>query len=93
MSPKDLAQRALVFCVAFASAHLLGLRDFTSIVNGTTGSTGMSFEQAAARGIVYLLLYMAVVVLAPILLIAAAISKLWLRKFPDEPRNHPPKPD
>jgi len=93
LSPKDLVQRAAVFCVAFAIAHLLGWRDFTSFVNGTTGSVEMSFEQAAARGVVYLILYLAVVVLVPIFLIAAAISKLLLKRFPDRQQTNPPEPD
>lgn len=93
LSPKDLVQRAAVFSAAFAIIHILGLREFTSIINGTTGSVEMSFNEAAVRGVIYLILYMIAVVIVPILLIAAAISKLWLRKFPDEPKINPPTPN
>ena len=46
LSPKDLLQRAGAISVLFLVAHLAGLREFTSVLNGTVGSVadgGRSF--------------------------------------------------
>jgi hypothetical protein len=91
LSPKDLVLWAAMFALVFAIAHLCGMREYTSIINGTTGAVGMSFEESAILGVVYLLLYMSFVLLVPILLIAAGISKIWLRITADEPRTSPPQ--
>ena len=73
LSPKDLVKRALLICLAFAVAHGMGLREFTSVLNGTVGSLDMSWKEAAVRGVIYILLYLALVLLVPTLLLAAAI--------------------
>lgn len=77
-----------IFCVA----HLAGLRDFTSVLNGTVGSTSMNWQTAAFLGVAYVLIYLGVVLMVPILAIAALILTLWNKllanKVPiDEPRN------
>jgi len=79
-SPKDLLQRAAVIAFIFLLAHLAGLREFTSILNGTVGSVEMSWQQSAFLGALYLILYMAFILLVPVLVIAAVISTAW-QKF------------
>jgi hypothetical protein len=94
LSPKDLVKRAVLIVCAFAVAHLLGLREFTSVLNGTTGSMDMSWQAAAIRGVIYIFLYLAFILLVPTLLLAAAIAAA-IRKFVSvrspshESRAHP----
>lgn len=80
LSPKDLLQRAAVLALLFLVAHLAGLREFTSILCGTVGSTEMSWRHSAELGVLYLILYMAFVLVVPVLVIAAAIVSAW-RKY------------
>ena len=91
LSPKDLMRRAVVLGLLFAAAHVSGLREFTSVLNGTTGSVALSWETAAFLGVLYVLAYLGVVVLAPILLLAAAVSLTWRKLGPskDEARTRP----
>jgi hypothetical protein len=92
-SPKDFVRRAFLIGLVFLIAHLSGLREFTSILNGTTGSVGLTWEQSALRGFIYILLYLAFILLVPILLLAAAISAALRKSFPHGSRTNPPKPD
>ena len=80
LSPKDLVKRALMIGVAFAIAHLMGLREFTSVLNGTTGSVDMSWQASAFRGLIYICLYLALILLVPTLLLAAVMIAA-VRKF------------
>ncbi|NOS72167.1 MAG: hypothetical protein HOP33_19860 [Verrucomicrobia bacterium] len=77
LSPKDFIRHAVLILAVYAVAHLAGLREFTSILNGTTGSLVVNREVAALLGVTYLLLYMGAVVLAPMLLIAAGLLAGW----------------
>jgi phosphotransferase system glucose/maltose/N-acetylglucosamine-specific IIC component len=78
-SPKDFVRHAILIVVAFAIIHAIGLREYTSVLNGTTGSVEMDPASAALLGIVYILFYLATVLLAPILLIAAGFIAAWQR--------------
>jgi hypothetical protein len=74
-----LLEWAGLLLVIFVIAHLAGLRDFTSVLNGTIGSTSMSWQTAALLGVAYVLIYLGVVLVAPILLLAALLLKIWRR--------------
>jgi phosphotransferase system glucose/maltose/N-acetylglucosamine-specific IIC component len=76
-SPKDFVRHAILILLIFGVFHVAGLREYTSFLNGTTGSLNMNPQNAALLGLLYLLIYMAAILLAPILLIAAAISAVW----------------
>ena len=76
-SPKDFVRHAVLILIVFGLLHVAGLREYTSFLNGTTGSLNMNPQNAALLGLVYLLAYMAAILLVPILLIAAAISATW----------------
>jgi hypothetical protein len=78
-SPKDLVRRAAVIALVFLVIHLAGLREYTSILNGTPGSVEMSWRTSALLGLTYIFAYLAFVLLAPILLLAAAILAVWKR--------------
>src|SRR5947208_9226207 len=70
-SPKDFVRRALIICLLFGLAHLLGLKEFTSVLNGTTGSLALGWTISAILGLTYVLLYVAFVLLFPIFFLTA----------------------
>lgn len=78
-SPKDFLRHAVLIVLVFGVAHLLGLREYTSFLNGTAGSVDLGYELSALLGMTYLVLYFAVVLLAPILVLAACLVSLWLK--------------
>jgi hypothetical protein len=80
-SPKDFVRRALILTFLFAIAHLCGLKEFTSVLNGTTGSVALGWTTSALLGLAYVLLYLGFVLLAPIFLLTAAILFTWARLF------------
>jgi hypothetical protein len=78
-SAKDFVRHAVLIVVLFAVAHAFGLREYTTIISGTMASPTLGVETCALLGMGYLALYFGAVVLAPVLLIAAALLKLWER--------------
>jgi hypothetical protein len=76
-SPRGFLVRALVISAAFLAVHLSGLRDYTSVLNGTVGSTSASWKTSAYFGLGYLVIYLAFVLLVPVLILAAGILTIW----------------
>jgi hypothetical protein len=76
-SPKDFVRRALLITVTFLAVHLAGLREFTSILTGTAGSTKLGWGACAFFGLAYIVAYLAFVLLVPSLLLAAGLLVLW----------------
>lgn len=69
--PWPLLCWAVVLSASFAIAHLLGLRQYTSVLSGTA-----SFAPVwQVAGLVYIGLYVLFVVGVPILLLAASLQK------------------
>jgi hypothetical protein len=79
LSPKDLVKRAILITIVFGIAHLAGLKEFTTVLNGTMGSVQLGFGISAFLGLSYIFLYLAFVLVVPILLLAAAILSAWKR--------------
>jgi hypothetical protein len=79
LSPKDLVRRALMVIVIYFIISACGLRDFTSILNGTMGSVSLGWHLSAFFGLLYIISYLAFVLVTPTLLIAAGILVLWKR--------------
>lgn len=90
-SPRYLLEWAAMLAILFVIVQLAGLREFTSVLNGTIGSTNLSWQTASFFGAVYIFAYLAFVLGVPILLLAAVLLKLWQRvvatEKPDEPRT------
>ena len=89
-SPRYLLEWAAMLTVLFIIVQLAGLREFTSVLNGTIGSTKLSW-QTASFGAVYILVYLGFVIVVPISILAAGILKMWQRftapkQIIDEPR-------
>lgn len=79
LSPKDLLRRALLLAVLYAIVSAFGLREFTSILNGTMGSVSLGWHLSLFFGLLYIVSYLAFVLGTPTLLIAAGILFLWKR--------------
>lgn len=77
LSPKDLVRRALLLVVLYAGVSAFGLREFTSILNGTMGSISLGWHLSLFFGLLYIASYLAFVLGTPTLLIAAGILVLW----------------
>lgn len=77
-SPIGFLVWAALIGVLFATVHLLGWRDATTILTGTV-QNGLTAEIAAAKAMVYLIAYFGAVLAMPILVLAAALSGGWLR--------------
>jgi hypothetical protein len=87
LSPKDLLQRAGGISALFLVGHLAGLREFTSVLNGTAGSMAVDVKLGTFLAVVYILLYLAFVILVPVLVLAAMILMSlhwrWKKKIPE----------
>ena len=77
LSARDMLQRAGAISVMFLVVHLAGLREFTSVLNGTIGSVAAGWKLSAILAVVYILLYLAFVILVPILVLATMILTVW----------------
>jgi hypothetical protein len=78
-SPKDFVRRAAVLVVLFLAVHFAGLREYTSILNGTVASAELGRGMSAFLGLAYVFAYLGFVLLVPILLLAAAMIAGWRR--------------
>ena len=65
---------ALICILAFGLVHLLGFRANTSFLSGT----GSIKEEEITNGIIYIIMYAGFVILAPVLLIAAGLLKVFI---------------
>lgn len=88
-SPKDFVRRALMISVIYLIASFTNLQEFTTVLNGTMGSVEMGWWSSACLGLASVLLYLAFVLIVPMLLLAAAFLAIWKRiarrkQFPDE---------
>jgi len=78
-SPGYFLEWAAFLTVLFILANLAGLREFTSVLNGTIGSTSLDWQTAAFLGAVYVLIYLAFVIFVPVLIFGALILKIGRR--------------
>lgn len=65
----------LVVALLFACVHLLGFRRYVGVLSGTASVTG--FRHYA--GGLYIILYVATVVLVPISTAAGVLKEIWMR--------------
>lgn len=90
-SPRYLLEWAAMLTILFVIMQVAGLREFTSVLNGTIGSTHLSWQTASFLGAAYIFVYLGFVIVVPILILAAGILKIWKRmvatkEMPDESR-------
>jgi hypothetical protein len=75
----------------FLIANIAGMRPFTSVLNGTVGSTNLDWQTASFLGAAYVMVYLAFVLGAPTLIIAAGILTLWRKLVRNKESNDEPK--
>ena len=92
LSPKDLLQRAGAICVIYLLLHLAGLREYTSVLNGTVGSVALGWKLSGFLAVIYIVAYLAFVVLVPVLILAAVILTAWQRCRKTNTQAGPEKP-
>lgn len=82
---KYLLQRAGALSALFLLLHLAGWREYTGILSGTVGSLALGWRLSSALAVIYILAYLAMVLLVPVLILAAMILLVWQRIFRREP--------
>ena len=80
-SPAYFLQWAALLTVLYIIVNLAGMREYTSVLNGTIGSTTLNWQTASFLGAAYVFVYLAFILGAPILVLAALILKLWQRSL------------
>ena len=90
LSARDLLQRAVAISGLFLLVHLAGFREFTGILNGTIGSLVLGWNLSAFLAVIYILVYLAFVILVPVLVLAAMILTVWQRCIPKEEDSRVP---
>jgi hypothetical protein len=78
-SPLGFVLRAILISLLFCTSELLGLREYTTFLSGTSGNMNLSWQMASLLGILHLLLYVGFILVVPILLIAAGLLAGWGR--------------
>lgn len=79
LTPSGLLVRAALVVVFFAVCHLAGWREHTTFISGTPASAGVSANTSVVLGVVYMAGYFSVVLLAPILTLAAGLLFVFER--------------
>jgi len=74
-----MVQRAAAISGLFLLVHLAGFREYTGILNGTIGSVDLGWKLSAFLAGVYILVYLAFVILVPVLVLAAAVLTVGQR--------------
>ena len=78
-SPTAFVARAVIITVLFCASELLGLREYTTFLSGTSANVNLNWSLASALGLIHLLLYVGFILLAPVMLIAAGLIAAWNR--------------
>lgn len=79
LSPKDMLQRAAAISGLFLVVHLAGFREDTSVLNGTIGSVALGWDLSTFLAAIYIMVYLAFVIVVPVLVLAATILTVWQR--------------
>ena len=74
-SSRGFAARAALIALVYGVLHLMGLREYTSILSGTAPTGDPNDYLAMALGVAYVLVHLAFVLIAPVLVLAAGILR------------------
>ena len=72
-SPTAFVARAGIITLLFAISELLGLREYTTFLSGTSANLDVSWQTASILGLVHLLLYVGFILLVPIFILTASL--------------------
>jgi sialidase-1 len=86
-SPTAFVVRAAIITVLFSGSELLGLKEYTTFLSGTSTNLNMSWQTAATLGLIHLLLYIGFILFVPISLITAGLLIAWKRWIGGRPAN------
>lgn len=81
LTPRGMLQRALGIVAVFAICHLVGWREYTTIISGTSPTGNPANFWSIVPGCIYAVIYFAMVIAMPILVIAAGllfVAEKWL---------------
>ena len=78
-SPQGLLLRAALLVVFFLIVHILGLREYTTILCGTSPSGNHADVWSSLLGVLYIVFWFGLVLGAPILALASGIFMLLLK--------------
>ena len=76
-SPTAFVVRAIIIALLFCMSELLGLKEYTTFLSGTSANLTMTWQTAATLGLIHLLLYVAFILLVPVSLITAGLLVAW----------------
>jgi hypothetical protein len=76
-SPTAFVARAAIISACYGVSELIGLREYTTFLSGTSANLTMSWQTAATFGLIHLLLYVAFILLVPASLITAGLLFAW----------------
>ncbi len=78
-SPAAFLARAILITLLFSLSELLGLREYTTFLSGTSANPNLTWQTAATLGLIHLLLYIGFILLVPVFLITATLLAAWNR--------------
>lgn len=78
-SPTAFVVRACIIAALYGLSQLLGLKEYTTFLSGTSANLEVSWQTAATLGLIHLLLYVGFILLVPVFLIAAGLLTAWNR--------------
>ncbi len=78
-SPTAFVVRAIIIALLFCVSELLGLKEYTTFLSGTSANLTMSWQTAATLGLIHLLMYVAFILLVPVSLLTAVLLIAWNR--------------
>ena len=78
-SPTAFVMRAVITTAFFGVSEILGLKEYTTFLSGTSANLNVSWQTASILGMVHLLLYVGFILLVPISLITAGLLWGWKR--------------
>lgn len=79
LSPGSFLLCAVTFAGVYLALHLAGLRASTSVLCGTFAAEQSEQVRTSFFAVIYILFYMATVIVAPILVIAAGIFQVLIK--------------
>lgn len=79
LSPGSFLLCAITFTAVYMILHLAGLRAHTSVLCGTFAAERSEQIRGSFLAVIYILFYMATVIVAPILVIAAGIFQVLIK--------------
>jgi len=80
-SPAGFLVRAAGLAAAYGLLHLLGLRDYATVLSGGLPAADSSPRLASFLGIAYVLSYFGWVIAVPVLVLASGVLAVLERRF------------